>query len=65
MLTNNRAISGIITAASYYEKSERHKGANEGGEGPGCEGCGGWACGEGGAVGGGERWRWPMKAVSG
>ena len=34
MLTNNRVVSGIITA-SYYETSERHKGANEGGEGPG------------------------------
>lgn len=32
MLTNNRVVSGIITA-SYYETSERHKGANEGGEG--------------------------------
>lgn len=31
MLTNNRVVSGIITA-SYYETSERHKGANEGGE---------------------------------
>lgn len=32
MLTNNWVVSGIITA-SYYETSERHKGANEGGKG--------------------------------
>lgn len=32
MLRNNRVVSGMIRA-SYYETSERHKGANEGGVG--------------------------------
>lgn len=47
-LTNNRVESGIITA-SYYGTSERHKGDNEGGDGPAGVRLGGW----------------PMKAVSG
>lgn len=32
LLIDNRVASGIIRA-SYYETSERHKGANEGGQG--------------------------------